>query len=231
MIKTKVTNLEINELTEEQYKSAKTSGSLNSNAFYMTPSGENTSVITPINLGGTNATTAANARINLGFEYGENVPTHIPSTGDGAIYFKTNNDEIEALPITEGGTGGITATEALNNLDVGKYIFENCITTYRERYAFNSSTSMADTGFTLNIPAKSLVNLTVCAAYNYSKPVAVMVELSSGPWAEGYVANNNASVTLCAYTEEATTLKVKTKYASAASNYIWVYGYIINFEK
>lgn len=133
MIETNITNLEINELTEEQYKSAKESGTLNSDAFYMTPSSE--SVITPISQGGTNARTAQEARTNLGFEYGTENPTHIPTTGDGAIYFKIDNEEASVTPIEEGGTGAVTGHEALVNLGAIDYIVEqgtSDIWTYRK---------------------------------------------------------------------------------------------------
>lgn len=133
MIETNITNLEINELTEEQYKSAKESGTLNSDAFYMTPSSE--SVITPIYQGGTNAQTAQEARTNLGFEYGTENPTHIPTTGDGAIYFKIDNKDDGVLPIEEGGTGAITGHEALVNLGAIDYVVEqgtSGIWTYRK---------------------------------------------------------------------------------------------------
>ena len=43
--------------------------------------------------GGTNATAAPEARVNLGFEYGETVPTHTPSTGDGSVYFMIEEDD------------------------------------------------------------------------------------------------------------------------------------------
>ena len=122
MIETNITILEINELTEEQYSNAKESGSLNSDAFYMTPSSE--SVITPISQGGTNAQTAQEARTNLGFEYGTEVPTHVPETGDGAIYFKIDNEDISVTPIEEGGTGAVTVEGIYANLGTADYIVE-----------------------------------------------------------------------------------------------------------
>ena len=133
MIETNITNLEINELTEEQYSNAKESGSLNSDAFYMTPSSE--SIIIPISQGGTNAQTAQEARTNLGFEYGTENPTHIPTTGDGAIYFKIDNEEVSVIPIEEGGTSAVTGHEALVNLGAIDYVVEqgtSGIWTYRK---------------------------------------------------------------------------------------------------
>lgn len=133
MIETNVVNLEINELTQEQYKSAKKSGTLNSDAFYMTSSSE--SLIIPISQGGTNAQTAQEARTNLGFEYGTENPTHIPTTGDGAIYFKIDSEDDGVLPIEEGGTGAITGHEALVNLGAIDYVVEqgtSGIWTYRK---------------------------------------------------------------------------------------------------
>lgn len=122
MIETKLNNLEINELTKKQFDSVKESGELNPIALYMTPSSE--SVIIPISQGGTNAQTAGEARINLGFEYGSEAPTHIPETGDGAIYFKIDDDDNGILPIEEGGTGAITGHDALTNLGTIDYIVE-----------------------------------------------------------------------------------------------------------
>ena len=124
MIETKLNNLEINELTEEQYKNAKESGSLNSDAFYMTPSAENIAEAIPITKGGTNAQTAGEARINLGFEYGSEAPTHIPETGDGAIYFKIDDEDDGVLSIEEGGTGAVTVEEIHQNLGQADYVVE-----------------------------------------------------------------------------------------------------------
>ena len=122
MIETKLNNLEINELTEEQFKSVKNSDSLNPVALYMTPSSE--SVITPISQGGTNAQTAGEARTNLGFEYGEEAPTHIPETGDGAIYFKIDDEDDGVTPIEHGGTGAVTVEGIHANLGQADYIVE-----------------------------------------------------------------------------------------------------------
>lgn len=134
MIETKLNNLEINELTEEQYHSAKASGSLNSDAFYMTEANEEIPVI-PIAKGGTNAQTVQEARTNLGFEYGSEAPTHVPETGDGAIYFKIDDDDNGILSIEEGGTGAITGYDALRNLGAMDYVVEqgtDGIWTYRK---------------------------------------------------------------------------------------------------
>lgn len=68
-----------------------------------------------IETGGTGATTAPEARVNLGFEYGETVPTYAPSTGDGSVYFMIEEDAAPTA-IEEGGTGAITAPDALANL-------------------------------------------------------------------------------------------------------------------
>ena len=135
MIETKLNNLEINELTEEQYKNTKEAELLNSNAFYITPSTESVSDIVPINKGGTNANMASDARINLGFEYGEEIPTNIPSTGDGAIYFKIDDADNDILPFEEGGTGAVTGYDALRNLGAVDYVVEQGISgiwTYRK---------------------------------------------------------------------------------------------------
>ena len=56
----------------------------------------------PIGKGGTEATTPSGARINLGFTYGTTVPTEAPATGEGSVYFKINDDEIDlSLTIAE----------------------------------------------------------------------------------------------------------------------------------
>lgn len=122
MIETKLNNLEINELTKKQFDSAKESGELNPAALYMTPSSE--SVIIPISQGGTNAQTVQEARTNLGFEYGSEAPTHIPETGDGAIYFKIDDEDDGVTPIEHGGTGAITGYDALRNLGAMDYVVE-----------------------------------------------------------------------------------------------------------
>lgn len=134
MIETKLNNLEINELTQEQYESAKASGSLNSDAFYMTEANEEITV-TPIAKGGTNAQTAQEARTNLGFEYGSEAPTHVPETGDGAIYFKIDDDDNGILSIEEGGTSAVTGHDALVNLGAVDYVVDQGISglwTYRK---------------------------------------------------------------------------------------------------
>lgn len=135
MIETKLNNLEINELTEEQYKREKEAGLLNSDAIYITKSTESISEVVPITRGGTNANIAADARINLGFEYGEEVPTHVPPTGDGAIYFKIEDEDDGILSIEEGGTGAVTVEEIHANLGQDDYVVEqgtDGIWTYRK---------------------------------------------------------------------------------------------------
>lgn len=54
--------------------------------------------IVPIERGGTNASTATNARTNLGFTYGTTVPTETPATGEGSVYFKIDDDETSKYP-------------------------------------------------------------------------------------------------------------------------------------
>ena len=76
----------------------------------------------PIEMGGTNATTAKDARVNLGITYGTEVPTETPVTGSGAIYFF--EDEYTPVSVVEGGTGANTAEGALENLGVGDWVVE-----------------------------------------------------------------------------------------------------------
>lgn len=71
--------------------------------------------VLPIENGGTDANSPVSARINLGFEYGEEVPTHVPATGNGSVYFLTQIDNTP-LSIKEGGTGANSAAGALTNL-------------------------------------------------------------------------------------------------------------------
>lgn len=52
--------------------------------------------------GGTGATSAVNARINLGFNYGSSAPSGTVTTGDGSVYFQTGGDAV-----IEVGTSGI----------------------------------------------------------------------------------------------------------------------------
>lgn len=73
-----------------------------------------TSGTLPITRGGTNASTAAVARTNLGFSYGTSVPTSAPVTGNGAVFFC--QDSGSPLSIANGGTGGATQDAARTNL-------------------------------------------------------------------------------------------------------------------
>lgn len=73
-----------------------------------------TSGTLPIARGGTNASTAAAARTNLGFSYGTSVPTSAPVTGNGAVFFC--QDSGSPLSIANGGTGGATQDAARTNL-------------------------------------------------------------------------------------------------------------------
>lgn len=73
-----------------------------------------TSGTLPITRGGTNASTAAAARTNLGFSYGTSVPTSAPDTGNGAVFFC--QDSGTPLSIANGGTGGATQDAARTNL-------------------------------------------------------------------------------------------------------------------
>lgn len=43
--------------------------------------------VAPIEMGGTDATTSKDARVNLGITYGTSIPTEAPTTGDGTVYF------------------------------------------------------------------------------------------------------------------------------------------------
>lgn len=73
-----------------------------------------TSGTLPITRGGTDASTAAAARTNLGFSYGTSVPTSAPVTGNGAVFFC--QDSGSPLSIANGGTGGATQDAARTNL-------------------------------------------------------------------------------------------------------------------
>ena len=64
----------------------------------------------------------ATARTNLGFTYGTGLPTEAPSTGDGSVYFFT--DELAPVAVEEGGTGATNGTEALTNLGAVDFIIE-----------------------------------------------------------------------------------------------------------
>ena len=70
--------------------------------------------VVSITRGGTDASTAAAARTNLGFSYGTSVPTSAPVTGNGAVFFC--QDSGSPLSIANGGTGGATQDAARTNL-------------------------------------------------------------------------------------------------------------------
>ena len=95
MITENLTTLKINKLTQAQYDAALASGNINENELYMTPDEVQEEEITSISKGGTNANNVSDARLNLGFTYGANVPTEAPTTGEGSVYFKINEDEID----------------------------------------------------------------------------------------------------------------------------------------
>lgn len=78
--------------------------------------------IATIEDGGTNATTAKDARVNLGITYGTEVPTETPATGSGAVYFF--EDVYTPVSIVEGGTGANTAEGAITNLGIADYVVE-----------------------------------------------------------------------------------------------------------
>lgn len=70
--------------------------------------------IVSINHGGTGASNAANARANIGIQYGTSYPTSTPVTGTGSLYFVQQENVV--TPISEGGTGGTTQDAARTNL-------------------------------------------------------------------------------------------------------------------
>lgn len=70
--------------------------------------------IAPLDMGGTNATNAKDARVNLGITYGTEIPIDAPETGSGTVYFF--EDGYTPMSIVEGGTGANTAEGARNNL-------------------------------------------------------------------------------------------------------------------
>lgn len=119
-------------------------------------------------------------------------------------------------------------------LKAGKALNEKeySITPILGRHSFTSSTTMSNIGWSIDIPANSYVCVTATVVYNYNKPAAVSVECTNcGQWAEGAVANNNASATLCVYLEEADTIQIRAKYAGAGSNYANIIGFYITLNQ
>lgn len=69
--------------------------------------------IATIEDGGTNATTAKEARENLGITYGTEIPTETPETGSGAIYF-FEDEEVD-------DTGWVNITPSTGTWDYFQY--------------------------------------------------------------------------------------------------------------
>ena len=112
--------------------------------------------------GGTEATTPAAARVNLGFTYGTEEPSGTPSTGEGSVYFM--EDDGSPLPVSEGGTGAATVEGILANLGIGDYVVErggNGIWTYEK---WNSG--VAKCWGASNLPASTTPELKVVLPFN-----------------------------------------------------------------
>ena len=89
--------------------------------------------VVPVSKGGHGATTAKEARTNLGITYGISAPTTAPATGDGTVYFF--EDTFAPMAIEEGGTGAADVAGALDNFGIADYIIEqgtSDIWTYRK---------------------------------------------------------------------------------------------------
>lgn len=114
----------------------------------------------PISMGGTNATNAKDARVNLGITYGTEVPTETPETGSGAIYFF--EDEYTPMSIVEGGTGAKTQVEAVSNLGFMKDSGSVSIG------VSGSTSTTKDIVFNKVFPAPPIVNVNFQGTPGYS---------------------------------------------------------------
>lgn len=108
MITENISTLKINKLTQAQYDRELAAGRIDENALYLTP---DDTEVTPVEKGGTGATTVEEARTNLGITYGDGAPTTPPSTGEGSVYFF--EDDFSPVTIEEGGTGATTREDAV----------------------------------------------------------------------------------------------------------------------
>ena len=116
--------------------------------------------IAPMSMGGTDATNAKDARVNLGITYGTEVPTDDPETGSGTIYFF--EDEYTPMSIVEGGTGAKTQVEAVSNLGFMKDSGSVSIG------VSGSTSTTKDIVFNKVFPAPPIVNVNFQGTPGYS---------------------------------------------------------------
>ena len=110
----KITDFVINKVpTKAIFNKMKEQGLINNDEIYLVEEDDSDDILS-INHGGTGASNAANARANIGIQYGTSYPTSTPVTGTGSLYFVQQENVV--TPISEGGTGGTTQDSARTNL-------------------------------------------------------------------------------------------------------------------
>lgn len=174
-----------------------------------------TSGTLPITRGGTESSTASGARTNLGITYGTDVPTEVPTTGEGSIYFMA--DDGEPLGIEEGGTGATTASGAISNLGMMDYIVEQGTSDSWIYRKWNSGIAEC----WKNSIATGTTTMTAANNVYYSDPITFSIpDLFSSITAEFYSPKVNNVLSFSTYSRDLTnnTISIRVKKSSSDSS-------------